>query len=136
MSNPNFIKGYTKVVINHCSGGFGLSTDAIRKYLEYSGKSFTEIQKQIGYDHRKKKSIYETVFMVDGQEFDVYFLERPENRTDPSLVRVVEELGRAAGGRFGDPIIVSVEKGCKYRIKEYDGMEHVEILDLSKWMTA
>ena len=46
-------------------------------------------------------------------------------RTNADLVWVVEELGRAANGRFAKLKIVEVPDGIEWEIDEYDGVESV-----------
>lgn len=48
-----------------------------------------------------------------------------ENRSNPLLVSVVEELGSAADGSCADLAIVEIPDGTEYTIEEYDGLEHV-----------
>lgn len=50
---------------------------------------------------------------------------RPDNRADPLLIQVVEELGKEANGRCADLKIVEIPDGIKWHIEEYDGSEHV-----------
>lgn len=54
-----------------------------------------------------------------------FFSDYDTPRHDPTLVKLVEELGpSAAGASFSDLTIVEVE-GDRYYIKEYDGYESV-----------
>lgn len=46
-------------------------------------------------------------------------------RSDPDLVRVVEEMGEAANGRFARLRVVEVPDDVEWEIDEYDGTEHV-----------
>lgn len=58
---------------------------------------------------------------------DKHSLEaRPENRADPILVRVVEELGAAANGSCAELAVVEIPDGIEWEISEYDGNERVE----------
>lgn len=50
---------------------------------------------------------------------------RPSNRSDPDLVRVVEELGAAANGSHAELKVVDIPDGTEYEIDEYDGNEHI-----------
>jgi hypothetical protein len=50
---------------------------------------------------------------------------REIDRADPDLIRVVEELGEEASGRFAELHIVEIPDGTAYSIDEYDGLEHV-----------
>lgn len=58
--------------------------------------------------------------------YDKHIIEsRPENRADPLLVQVVEELGEAASGAFSRLKVVEVPDNIKWHIEDYDGREHV-----------
>ena len=50
---------------------------------------------------------------------------RLENRTDPLLIRVIEELGDMANGRCAKLKVVEIPDGTDYIIDEYDGNEHI-----------
>jgi hypothetical protein len=80
----------TKIVINTCFGGFGLSDKALKML---------------------------------GRE-DKWEIEK--DRTNPQLVKVVEELGHEADGDSASLSIVEIPKGTYYQINEYDGQESVE----------
>lgn len=45
-------------------------------------------------------------------------------RHDPTLIECVETLGDRASGYCADLAVVEI-KGSRYRIEEYDGLEHV-----------
>ena len=62
-----------------------------------------------------------------GEDHNGYVSNRPQDRHDPDLIRVVETLGKGANGISADIEIVEVPKVFKntYRITEYDGMESV-----------
>ncbi len=50
---------------------------------------------------------------------------RPENRADPLLVQVVEELGEAANGACAKLKVVEIPDGVDYEVDEYDGFESI-----------
>jgi hypothetical protein len=50
---------------------------------------------------------------------------RPENRADPLLVQVVEELGAAANGSCASLKVVEIPDGVDWEIDEYDGSETI-----------
>lgn len=50
---------------------------------------------------------------------------RPENRADPLLVQVIEELGKEANGACAELKVVEIPDGVDYEIDEYDGLEHI-----------
>jgi hypothetical protein len=127
---------YIKVVINTCHGGFSLSPKAIEKIAERKGKKcyfFNTIS-----DRDKSKctpikgyptGMYWTASSTDNlEEFDYTkhnLSDRPENRADPDLVAVVEELGEEANGNFAELKVVKIPFDVKWHIGEYDGAEWV-----------
>ena len=48
-----------------------------------------------------------------------------EDRSDPDLVAVVEELGDRADGWASELVVVEVPDNVKWHIEEYDGCEHI-----------
>jgi hypothetical protein len=48
-----------------------------------------------------------------------------QNRSDPDLIAVIEEMGKAADGWASELKIVEVPDDADWHIHEYDGMEHV-----------
>ena len=101
----------TKIVINACYGGFGLSPEACelfntKKNLKKGNKKY--INPEYGY------------------------LPSSVSRHDKYLVQVVEELGEKANGKHADLIIMTT-KGYQYRIEEYDGNESLETPETDYW---
>lgn len=113
----------TKIVYSACYGGFSLSDEAIRLYLELKGYKYTETPTKFGY----------TDFTVEGWDD---FYDREIDRADPILVEVVEKLGKKANGAFADLRIEDVPKGTVYRITEYDGYESIETRYSDDWKVA
>jgi len=112
----------TKIVLNGCYGGFGLSEAAYKRYAEIAGLTLYP-----------EKHYSLTMYYLDPQVEDQRDVNRRSlyardlDRTDPILVQVVEELGSdAAGGKFSELFIEEMPKGTQYRINEYDGMESLE----------
>lgn len=64
--------------------------------------------------------------------FDQYELRRD----NPVLVAVVEALGPEADGDYAQLEIVELEPGTRYRIREYDGSEHIERESDIQWSVA
>ena len=89
------LRGLQYIVINDCYGGFGLSDDALVRYLELTGQTERD------------------------------FAHRDIDRDDPYLVQVVKELGDAASGRYAKLKIVEVPGDVSWHIAEYDGSEWV-----------
>lgn len=120
----------TKVVINRCFGGFGLSMAAVEEYLKRKGKQ------AFFFSHVGNK----LVPVTPGEDSPFYFSTRTNEdltdaesywhwsnleRSDPDLVAVVEELGEAANGRHAELKVVEIPDGIEYGIEEYDGIEWV-----------
>ena len=85
----------TKVVINTCYGGFGLSANGESKYKELAG-------------------------VVDPD-----FHDREIPRDDENLIAVVELMGSAANGGYAELKIVDVPDDINWYVEEYDGREWV-----------
>ena len=85
----------TKVVINRCHGGFGLSASAESKYRDLAGIT------------------------------DPVFYSREIPRDDEHLIAVVELMGSAAYGGYAELKIVDVPDDVNWYVEEYDGREWV-----------
>ena len=85
----------TKVVINTCHGGFGLSAAAESKYRELA-------------------SITDPDFNCGGIP-----------RDNEHLIAVVELMGSAADGGYAELKIVDVPNDVNWYVEEYDGREWV-----------
>jgi hypothetical protein len=105
-----------KVVINRCYGGFGLSEQAIDKIYDRKNIAFEKKDDQ-GFVHYFKAGHL--------GDFDHYLSEHDIARDDPDLVAVVEELGNLANSRYSELKVVEVPDDVKWKINEYDGLEHV-----------
>lgn len=109
-----------KVVINRCYGGFGLSDAAVIRYAELKGINLVmeESNERIGG----------SVFYLDGIKDDKHYFsyyDLSEDRADPFLVQVVEELGQAANGFASDLHVINIPDDVDYSVEEYDGIEWV-----------
>ena len=85
----------TKVVINTCHGGFGISAAAESKYRELAGIA------------------------------DADFHSRNIPRDDEHLISVVELMGTEANTRFSKLKIVEIPDDVNWYVEEYDGHEWV-----------
>lgn len=129
-----------KIVINSCFGGFSLSNKATKLYWERKlGVPVFMIQ-QTGYypnysyklseDEEGSSDSY--VSTTDNLElfekdFDKHYLtNRPEERDDPILIEVVEELGEEACGSCASLNVIEIPDDVSWEISEYDGYEKVE----------
>lgn len=107
----------TKVVVNACYGGFGLSHDAIMRYSELAGLNLVRVRD--GY-------LITDAYYIDGvRDDDHLWYCHDLERTDPYLVQVVEELGELADGEFASLRIADVPDGVSWYIDDYDGIETV-----------
>lgn len=143
-----------KLVINSCYGGFGLSSKALKRYLELKGKQ-AYFYKQTKYNWSDNDSEFQRIDNVDNlNELFIYcttedqgkvindfpdntFHSRDIPRNDRYLVQVVEELGPDANGKCSKLEIVEIENGRWYKIDEYDGYESIEYRDIDdEWELA
>ena len=85
----------TKVVINTCHGGFGISAAAESKYRELAG--------------------------VSDPDFHSLYIPRD----DEHLIAVIELMGSAADGRHAELKVVEIPDDVNWCIEEYDGKEWV-----------
>jgi hypothetical protein len=112
-----------KVVINRCFGGFGISNQAFEKLLQRKGIAFNKVPAK---------------YQMHGNEFDYYYVaddpdERDyisehgffDDRSDPDLIAVIEELGKDSWGWASDLAIIDIPDDVKWHICEYDGLEHI-----------
>ena len=88
-----------KIVINTCHGGFSLSEKAQKLFCQYSTIEWKYWQEDWSY-------------------YDI-------ERNDQYLVRVVEELGDDANGRFAELKVVDIPDEVEWQLEEYDGLEWV-----------
>lgn len=113
----------TKVVYNACYGGFSISDEATRMYLDLRGLKYTE-----------EKTKWGISFEVQGHPS--FYGRSDIERNDPILVQVVETLGDKANGDGAKLRIEDIPKGTLYRISEYDGYESIETKDDIDWNVA
>jgi hypothetical protein len=140
------IQGVRHVVINGRHGGFGLSTEAVLRYLEIKGIScWVEPSKKFGSimpptywlvspEHRVEEEVdserWYRMTQAERQRYNqLYsqqvFQDRDLDRDDPVLVQVVRELGHKASGRHAELKIVEIPADVEWDIDEYDGQEWV-----------
>ena len=103
-----------KVIINTCFGGFSVSEKVYKKLgLEWDNYGYMELT-----DYFKDKYNY------DNMQYDDYYLAV---RSDPDLVKAVEELGvEKASGSLAELKIVEIPDDVKVYISNYDGIERIE----------
>lgn len=135
----------TKVAYNACYGGFGLSHEAVMRYAELKGITlYHDHEQRWGAYYRVPVEEYNKQYEIDEQNRnytlsnEMYFSTSNiyENRSDPILIQVIEELGKKANGMCADLAIEDLPAGTRYRITEYDGYEGVETADSVDWNVA
>jgi hypothetical protein len=119
-------KKYTKVAYNACFGGFGLSEQAVLRLADLKGMEIYVKKRDFGNSYYKDPS-YDAESLVNFDSIE---------RTDPDLIRVIEELGEEASGMFANLKIAEVQSGTLYKIDEYDGRESVMTVDDYYWSRA
>ena len=131
----------TKIVINKCYGGFGLSPRATVEYLKCKGKQAYFYDRDYKTDKFVKVDIKQadmlglfyytftrdfgdkvekSIAYADQDFFNVSF-DIP--RDDPDLVTIVEELGEESYGMHAKLTVVEIPDDVDWEIDEYDGME-------------
>ncbi len=112
-----------KVAINRCFGGFGLSQEAFEKLLVRKGIAFEKTEAK--HKFRDEDCDYWEAGHVGEDQHYITGYEIYENRSDPDLIAVIEEMGDAANGWAAEIGIVEIPDDVKWHIHEYDGMEHI-----------
>lgn len=112
-----------KVAINRCFGGFGISNEAFEKLLTRKGIAFERAPAKFKirtdeYDYYHAGHVGEDDHFL----FDYGFCE---DRTDPDLIAVIEEMGEAVDSWASEIAIVEIPDEVEWTLEEYDGMEHV-----------
>jgi hypothetical protein len=135
----------TKIAINTCFGGFGLSDDAFVALMKRKGidvypdrqnslstrfwKTPIDQQPPIlrmeSYQVKEQdKAIYHVAFEQAGAVYMHNYIGY-EHRADPDLIAIIEEFGSTANGRFAELKVVEIPDGIDWEIQEYDGVEHI-----------
>lgn len=110
-----------KIAINRCFGGFGLSSEAFERLLARKGIAFEKVK---GESSLFGDSYYNAGHVGE----DEYYLSQYsfcENRADPDLIAVIEEMGKEAESFAADIAIIEIPADVKWHIHEYDGLEHI-----------
>ena len=112
----------TRVVVNRCYGGFGLSDEAYEWLIAHGIELWGDDLVDMPHDR-------ECIIVGDNKwltSFGLYydnFLD--DNRDHPLLVECVETLGDKANGRCARLEVVHVPATVEWEIEEYDGTEWV-----------
>ena len=131
-----------KVLVNRCYGGFGLSTKAViaidaldpslfrksvsdyfRTNLDYKEKCILEWKR---YKETGKESFGILVFTEDLEYvLSTYSLETKVLRTHPTIIKIVEEMGKDSWSQCSELDITEVPDDVSWEIEEYDGREWI-----------
>lgn len=133
-----------KIVRNNDYGGYGLSPLAVLEYAKLKGiKLFAyenpifnkgQLCKKLTNEEAEQKKQYDVDFStVDYGEFasqeqiseTCFYPKTNIERNDPTLVEVVESLGKKANGDYAHLIVVEIPDDIDWDIEEYDGWESV-----------
>jgi hypothetical protein len=112
------LRGFRKVVINTCHGGFGLSGLARDRFLEQSKTQYTLVERE---DRYSQDAYGPYIKLNDGSNWTEGYIERD----DPILVKIIEELGTVANGPHSKLKVVEIPADVKWEIDEYDGREWI-----------
>ena len=129
-----------KIVINVCFGDYGLSIEAMKRLIELKSPAIEalDIDTYFGKEHKDKRLkewMSRSKDVGDGYINDtfgsslfkdgIFYNYNRSIRTDPDLIRVVEEMGKDADGCFAELKVIEIPDGIEYEIEEYDGNEHI-----------
>lgn len=133
----------TKLVINKCFGGFGLSDAAyehlikqgipVRAYIQE--KRDPETMRFMREPDNEGEVIFDRTLTPENlfcDEQHIRLIGRywetwlGGKRDDPRLIAAVESLVEKANGVHAKLVVVEIPDGIEWGIHEYDGMEHVE----------
>ena len=113
----------TKVVINTCYGGFGLSNEAFEELLNRKGIEFEKAPCKTEF--RGKENDYWHKGRVGEDDGYLWYYQFAEDRADPDLVAIVEKFGHNANSWASDLKIVEIPDDVDWYVEEYDGSEWV-----------
>jgi hypothetical protein len=140
------LKGVRKIVINDCYGGFGLSHEAVMRYLELAGEDVWPEEPEkfanligptywlVAPDTPRVPAQPDDWHSMTLQERAAHnaayacqvFTPREIARDDPYLVQVVEELGsKAVSGSHASLKVITIPADVEWQIEEYDGAEWI-----------
>lgn len=108
-----------KVVINKCFGGFSLSDKAAKKCIK--------LGMTVSNDGKGTDFLYNVDPIFDSRYYAMNGHSK-EFRTNPIVIKVIEELGKEADGSCAELKIVEIpfDSIDGWEISEYDGLESIE----------
>jgi hypothetical protein len=122
-----------KIVINNDYEGFSLSEEAILRYYELKGKKIYTRKGDCGLTkyYLVSPEEYDKIYELDKKlknytkSNNLYISPYRFERTDKTLIQVIEELGEKANGKHAHLKIVEIPDGIEYEIEDYDGVETI-----------
>lgn len=129
-----------KIVINKCYGGFSISPLATLEYYKLKNiKAFlfkenynNSIKSYISTKDLEDNNLSIIAFSIDNPNetdskilWDNYLTNRPEDRSDKDLIKVIEKLGEKANRSYALLEIIEIPDDINYYIYNYDGMESI-----------
>lgn len=123
----------TKIVINTCYGGFGLSHAAIIELARRKGitlhpftANYPQPPTPITSDEEAEKTFSVLYYTSPEPIDDNYFSARETPRNDPDLISLVEDWGsERVSTKYSNLKIVEIPDDVEWEIEEYDGREWV-----------
>lgn len=137
-----------KIVKNNCYGGYSISPKAIKRLAELDGKECYFFEGGLSEDYEEiteeeaKHNLFTFAFSVKNPNdllpktklgeheifnkvWETIYLTSTPYRTNPNLIKVIEELGKEANSRLSRLEIVEIPDDVKWEIEEYDGLETI-----------
>ena len=127
----------TRIAINRCFGGFGISDAAFERYLDLRGVTWYKGTSSYGTSSyytvpeeeynaleelcKAKPAGPDRYTELNGLYLSQYDIERD----DPILIQVIEEMGSESWGFAAELKIVEVPDDIQWEIDEYDGLESI-----------
>lgn len=114
----------TRVAINGCYGGFGLSDAAFERLLDIKNIEYDKANDGqysfAGADYYHKGYVGNNEYYISPYDY-----HNCDKRDDIDLIKVIEELGEKSFGRFSKLKIVDIPDDVDWYIEEYDGNEWI-----------
>lgn len=114
-----------KVAINKDYGGFGLSDAAVERCVQL-GMTLTTYDDEGGYVNPNANFVDRGSPQVGGKYHEIDKYEK-EFRTNPIVIKVIEEMGEEANGFCSHLAVIDIpfESVDGWYIDEYDGYETI-----------
>jgi len=110
-----------KIAINTSFGGFGISEQAFEALLTRKNIEFDVVETEKSW----RGNDYYLAGRPHSDSTYISFYDFYQQRNDPDLIAVIEQMGEAANGKYADIKIVDIPDDIDWHIVEYDGLEHV-----------